>query len=286
MTGARTTRLLLRDLGRLVVPVACPGCGALDEPLCGACGALLRGPVRRCEWSAPRLDRMDGSPPVPVWAIAPYVGPVRAIVVAWKERGRADLTPAVVAAFGAGAAHVARVVRDTGDRSLPLLVVPAPSSAAARRRRGDDLVVRLARAAVAACAEQGVPARVAPVLAQRWGVRDQVGLGARARGRNVGDRVRWRTGATRPGAGQWALLVDDVLTTGATLAACERLVTGSGALVVGAMTLAVTPPPGARRGDRDGPGGAWSARPDWAEGPMEARSERGYGGADESARTP
>jgi predicted amidophosphoribosyltransferase len=274
MTASGAARLLARDLARLVVPVDCAGCGTVDEVLCGACHAWLQGPVRRCEGSAPRLDRMDGSPPMPVWALAAYSGPVRAVVVGWKDRGRVDLTRPVVAAFRLGAAHVARVVRDSGDGAQPVLVIPAPSSGAARRRRGDDLVAILARAAAAAFVDHGVPARAAPVLAQRRGVRDQVGLGARARGRNVGDRVRWRSGAVRPGVGRRVLLVDDVLTTGATLAACERLVTASGAVVVGALTLAATPPPGGSGGRASG---GSPVPPERASGPLEARSEGRYG---------
>ncbi|QTE30283.1 ComF family protein [Pengzhenrongella sicca] len=252
MEGARwpgELRAAVRDLGRLVLPVECAGCGAFDEPLCERCRALLAGPPVRCERSAPRLDRLDGRLPLPVWALAPYTSPVRELVVAWKDRGRVDLTAALGEALAAGTADVARALRalpatGPGPARLPVLVVPAPSAGAARRRRGVDLVGELAVAVARACTAVGVPAQAAAVLAQRRGARDQVGLGARARGGNLGDRVRWRTRAPLPAPGQPVLLVDDVLTTGATLAACERAVERAGARVVGALTLAVTPPPG------------------------------------------
>jgi len=239
-----------RDLARLVLPVECGGCGARDEVLCAACRALLAGPPRRCEQTAPRLDRMDGRAPLPTWALAPYTGPVRELVVAWKDHGRLDLTGALTGALAVAARDVAAELHGAGLRGAglraPVLVVPAPSSGAARRRRGADLVALLARAVAVACVAEGVPARPAAVLAQRRGVRDQAGLGVRARGRNLGGQIRWRPRAPRPEAGQPVLLVDDVLTTGATLAACAREVERAGGVVVGALTIAATPPPGSR----------------------------------------
>ncbi|GAA2725963.1 hypothetical protein CAE01nite_21410 [Cellulomonas aerilata] len=243
----------------------CAGCGLLDVPLCAACRAMLDGPAWRCEAGAPRLDRV-GRAPLPVWTLTAYTGAVRELVVAWKDRGRVDLTPVLTAALAAAARDVAPVLRAAGATGAagparpagsagppgpagagpPLLVVPAPSSGAARRRRGVDLTGRLAVAVARACTTHGVPASAAPVLVQRRGARDQVGLGARARRSNVGGRIRWRRGAARPAAGQPVLLVDDVLTTGATLAACDDVVRGAGARVVAALTLAATPPPGRR----------------------------------------
>lgn len=269
----RALALAARDLTRLVLPVECAGCGALDEVLCAACFAMLTGPPRRCERWAPRLDRMDGRPPTPVWALAAYVGPVRELVVAWKDRGRADLTGALTAALAAGAADVARVLSAARLAPLPLLVVPAPSSGAARRRRGADLVGLLAQAVAGSCEGAGVPARAVPVLAQRPGMRDQVGLGSRARGRNVDGRVRWRARMPVLAPGQPVLLVDDVLTTGATLAACERVVREAGGVVVGALALAATTPPGGfRAGLPEGSTG-------WPQGRLETRSRERYGGA-------
>jgi hypothetical protein len=79
-----------RELARLLLPVACP-CGELDVRWCARCATLLAGPPVRAEHGAPRLDRLDGVAPVPVWALTAYAGPVRDVVVHWKDRGRADL---------------------------------------------------------------------------------------------------------------------------------------------------------------------------------------------------
>ena len=231
-----------RDVGRLVLPVECPGCGRPDEPLCAACSGLLAGPPSRCESAIPRLDRVDLAGPPPVWALVAYAGPVRGLVVAWKDRGRADLTSTLVAAME-------RTGRDLGPALGEvaawggLAVVPVPTTARARRRRGADLVRLLADGLARGLRDAGVAADVAPVLRRRRR-RDQVGLGARSRARNAAGSV-----TVRPSGGvrRVVLLVDDVVTTGSTLAACRAALERAGALVVGAVVLAATPAPGERR---------------------------------------
>lgn len=251
----------LRELSRLLLPVACP-CGVPDVPWCAACAAALAGPPVRVEDAAPRLDRLDGVPPLPVWAPAPYAGPVRDVVVHWKDRGRADLDGLlgpVIRRTAAGSAAALPAGR--------LLVVPVPSGAAARRARGREPVRVLAREVAAGLRSAGADARLAALLHRPGRARDQVGLGTRARGRNLAAAVRVtrrgrglldppqravrggvpaRRGAPgrASGAPVQCLLVDDVLTTGATLAAAERALEQAGAAVLGAIVLAATPPPG------------------------------------------
>ncbi|MFD7024457.1 ComF family protein, partial [Promicromonospora sukumoe] len=167
----------VRELTRLLLPVACP-CGELDVRWCARCAALLAVPFSRVERGAPRLDRLDGVPPVPVWALTPYAGPVRDVVVHWKDRGRADLDrllapalrraaarlgPALGSALSPAAARSAAAARSgpaalarTGSPATggtlavapggTLAVVPVPSTAAARRARGREPVAVLARA--------------------------------------------------------------------------------------------------------------------------------------------
>lgn len=241
---------LARDLGRLVLPVECPGCGRPDERLCGACAAAFAGPPVRCEADVPRLDWSD-LPAPPVWRLARYEGPVRGVVVGWKDRGRADLTGDLVRAAERAGAALAPALAGLAGGPGGLLVVPVPTTPAARRRRGADLVRLLAAGLARGLAAGGVAARVAPVLRRRRR-RDQVGLGARARGRNsAGSFVpaRRARGLRRAGAGGCgvALLVDDVVTTGATLAACRAALAEEGVLVAGAVVLAATPPPSGGR---------------------------------------
>lgn len=182
---------------------------------------------------------MDGGPLWPVWAATAYTGPVRDVVVAWKDHGRTDLTRDLRTTM----ARLAGEVRPTLEQlhAGPLRIVPVPSSGAARRRRGREPVVELARAVAT-----GAGAPLVRGLAHRsrvLGVRDQVGLGSRARAGNVSRSVRpTRRAPEMVGAG--CVLVDDVLTTGATLAECSRAVTMAGGRVVAALVLAATPAPG------------------------------------------
>jgi predicted amidophosphoribosyltransferase len=234
-----------RELAPLGVPVECPGCGLPDVRCCPGCAAPFAGPARRVEWSVPRLDRLDGVPPLPVWALARYVGPVRGLVVAWKDRGRDDLD----ALLGVELRRVARTIAPTiGGLAAHggVLVVPAPSSAASRRRRGREPVGVLARAVARGLSDGGVAAVVVPALRRRGRARDQVGLGSRARGRNLATSVVVRgrlLGGGRPTGRPLCLLVDDVVTTGATLAAAEKALESAGAAVAGALVVAATPPP-------------------------------------------
>lgn len=215
----------LVDAAGLALPVACPGCGRPDVDLCRPCLRALVGPA------AP-VGRVTGGPPPwwprPLHGVAPYGGPVRSALVAWKDRGRADLTDVV----GAGLARAVRSLADDEPAAAAAVLVPVPSATARVRERGGDLVAL-------AAARTGRP--VAAVLRQRRGVRDQAALDREARLANLAGRVR--VAGRVPVAP--VVLVDDVVTTGASLAACARALEAAGAVVVGAAALALTPLRGA-----------------------------------------
>jgi predicted amidophosphoribosyltransferase len=116
-------------------------------------------------------------------------------------------------------------------------MVPVPSRPAAAGRRGGQHVQLLARRAAAALARAGVAAAVAPALRMGAGVRDSVGLAAAARRANLAGRVLARR-AGLPPAGTPVVLVDDVVTTGATAAACTSALVQTGIAVSAIVVLA------------------------------------------------
>ena len=227
----------LRALWLLVLPVECPGCGRPDTALCSAC----RRPL-----AAPAAVVTSAAVSVAVHACAPYARPVPRTVVAWKDRGRLDLTrplaralatavEASLDAAGAGAAPAA-------DGSEPVLLVPVPSSARASRERGADVVALLAAVASRRLRARGRPVRAARLLRQRRRVSDQAGLGAGGRAANVAGAFAVRRPILRGfPRGARVIVVDDVVTTGASAAEAVRVLRREGAVVLGVAAVAWTP---------------------------------------------
>ncbi|MET9954958.1 ComF family protein [Streptomyces sp. NPDC006339] len=209
-----------REFAGLMLPVSCGGCGRPRTALCPPCGAELTG-------TGPRRVRPAPEPPgLPVvHAAAPYEGAVRALLLAHKERGALPLARPLGEALADAVEAATGPVGATGD--LPLLLLPVPSSRRSVRARGHDPTRRIALAAAGRLRRTGRAARVLPVLRQRRPVADQAGLGARGRLANLDGALGVAPGGVRlldeaARAGGRVVLVDDLMTTGASLAEAAR----------------------------------------------------------------
>jgi predicted amidophosphoribosyltransferase len=224
----------------LALPGTCSGCGREGEPLCPVCAPALDA----------RLELPGGTPigmpvdlPAPLLQLewcAPFAGPVRAALHDLKYGGERRLARPLGLA-------VARRWRRVGEGAT--LVVPVPVHAERERHRGFD---QAALIAAVAAAELGLPCVRA--LERERATTAQFELGRQDRAANVAgafrlrasdvrapevrapERARRGSGATV--AGRWVLLVDDVVTTGATLAACAIALEEAGAAGVSAITVA------------------------------------------------
>lgn len=202
-----------REITGLVLPVACGGCGSPRTQLCEECGRALYG-----TWPC-RVRPVPEPAGLPVvHAAAPYEDAVRAVLLAHKERGVLGLAGPLGRAL-AGAVEAA-VPPGTGVG--PLLLVPVPSTRRAVGARGHDASRRIALAAAGELRRSGRSARVLPVLRQRRAVADQSALGARQRAANLAGALDVANGGARLLEGGRVVLVDDLMTTGASLVEAAR----------------------------------------------------------------
>lgn len=201
-----------------MLPVECGGCGAPSTRWCDSCAGALTVRADEPILVTPRLD-----PGVPVFSLGRYAGVRREAIVAVKERGRTDLVAPLSAALHVGLTHLLA----WGIVDEPLTLVPAPTRRSAARRRGGDPVTRMALAA-------GSPGTtVSQALRMRAFTRDSVGLSASDRQHNIAGRIVLR----KPVGGD-VLLVDDVVTTGATADESVRVLQTAGARVTAVLTVA------------------------------------------------
>lgn len=204
----RSVRGALAEALTFWFPVACAGCGALDVELCGGCRAEL----------TPRSRRRTAAPGLEVTSALEFTGPAARVIRALKEEGRTGLARALAPAV----VHALWTAAPTGA-----VVTTVPSSSAAVRRRGYRPVELLLRHA-------GV--RPARVLRLTRAPLDQRGLGRTARRANVSGAFVARHPVSGP-----IVVVDDVVTTGATLADAVRALRTAGASEVIAVAVAHTP---------------------------------------------
>ncbi len=214
-------------LPALGVARPCAGCRGPGGPWCPGCAATLAGPAAYADlrpWPAGLA---------PVTASAVYAGPLREALVAFKDHGRWSLRPVLGAAL-AGAA--ALLLADAVDPARVRLVPVAGSPGSARARDGDH-VRELAVAAAEVLRRTGVDARVVTALRPVRRRQDQVGLGAAARAANL--RASMLATGAATGLSD-VVLVDDLTTTGSTLAEAARAMHAVGCEPLGASVVAAT----------------------------------------------
>lgn len=204
-------RNALRDAWALLAPVDCAGCESPDRALCGSCRRALVADV----------TARQGPVGVRVHTALRYEGVVRRVILQLKEQGRTDAAAALSAPLAAAIAAAL-------DAAPAAALVPIPSSRAAYRRRGYDPVTLLLRSS-------GLRPERLLARGRRTGIQKALGVEERA------VNLRGAFVAVRHLTGRRVILVDDVLTSGATLAEATRAVRAAGGEVCGAATLAYTP---------------------------------------------
>ncbi len=206
------------------LPAVCVGCGHEGPPLCEACLPALD---RRLETPGGVPIGLPGELPAPLLQLdwcAPFSGTVRAALHAIKYGGEQRLAEPLGAA-------IARRWRRVGVGAD--LVTHVPVHATRARARGYDQAALIARAAAR---HLGLP--YAPLLGRERATIAQFDLDRGDRAANVAGAFVARRGPAADPSGRWVLLVDDVITTGATLAACADALERAGAMGTSAITVA------------------------------------------------
>jgi len=215
----------------LAFPARCPGCGAEGPAICADCLPALDA----------RLGLPGGVPiglpsdvPPPLLQLewcAPFTGLVRSALHQLKYSGEQRL------AVPLGEAIARRWQRAGAGGDV---LVPVPVHADRARRRGYDQAELIARAAATALS---LPC--APILERARATIAQFDLDRSERATNVAGAFRLKprpgsdsSGDDSPFRDRWIVLVDDVVTTGATLAACAEPLLAAGAVGVSAVTVA------------------------------------------------
>jgi predicted amidophosphoribosyltransferase len=211
----------------LVLGSVCAGCGEPGPAVCSDCRDGLRNAIPVEAWP----DPVPIGLPRPM-AATQYGGVVRKLILAHKEEAQYALARPL-------GELLALAVRSamTGRAAW---IAPVPSAAGTVRRRGHDPLRRVARLAVKELRGQGYDVRLADALVVVRRPADQAGLTAGERAANLagafGVRSRWAERLTD----QPILLVDDVLTTGSTLAEAARALAEHRIPVPGCAVVAAT----------------------------------------------
>ncbi len=208
-----------RELLDLVLPAGCVCCQRAGPWWCSDCRPV----------SKPELVTLARGPTT--FASGDYATELRTALLAYKERGNRGLAE-LLSGYLSDAVDVA--ARSLSEHPGPPVLVPVPSNRAAARERGGDHIRRLSRLVA-----RETSLALVPALQLTRPVADSAGLSATQRAANLAHRMR--ASRASPGlAGRPVVIVDDIVTTGATLVEAQRALAASGWPTAAAAAIAAT----------------------------------------------
>lgn len=215
---------LFEELLNIVMPTRCIWCGQIGSVLCEACFAQINQPVRQ-------VSRLG----ISGYAVNEYSERIATLIHEFKENQQLSLSNNIATVMWPGL--------EKFDLAKVLLV-PMPSKKASFANRGfnpaEELAKRISRQAAR---DTAIRVPVSRCLRITGTVSDQAALSGEARRTNL-DGSMTVTGFP---AGHSAILIDDVVTTGATLREAQRCLTNAGVKVQGFLAFAETPPRNVRK---------------------------------------
>lgn len=215
---------LFEEILNIVMPTRCVWCRQIGSVLCEACSAEIKQPIRQ-------VSRIE----ISGYAFNAYSERIATLIHEFKENQQLSLANNLAAVMWPGLQNF--------DLEKVLLV-PMPSKKSSFANRGfnpaEELAKRISRQAA-----RGTNIRVSVLgcLKITGSVADQAALSGEARRTNLDGTMS----VTSFPAGHSAILIDDVVTTGATLREAQRCLANAGVKVQGFLTFAETPPRNVRK---------------------------------------
>lgn len=206
----------LAELNTLLFPIRCYGCRDLGFAICSSC---------RKHWN-PHIYKSQIEN-LSVYSAIPYSVVARNILLAAKEENQKSADQLIIAALSKSL--------ETAFRNVPVCaIVPIPSQSSSNRRRGRDFVTEITISVARQC---GVA--VLPLLQHQRAVRDQSKLDIAGRRDNLAMALAVKPEFSGNYSAEKVVILDDLLTTGATIREANRALTKGGFQVQAAVTACV-----------------------------------------------